>query len=287
MSKFERMFGKFAIPNLTFLMIMGYAVGYIIERVNINFMHLLTLDPQQIMHGQVWRLFTWLIAPPSDENNLFFILILLLFTYSIGTAMERTLGTYRYNVFIWTGVFLTIVASFVCWGFVELVYQDNELNGFFWATFMSSGADLLFNTYYISLSVFLAYAVFYPDAQVLLMLIIPVKVKWIGWLDAGLMIYLMIFSTIFDRFIIGAALLNFLIFYLRIRRTPKVNIKQVKRKVVYKAQVATNSPIKKHKCAICGQSDQDNPDLEFRFCSKCNGNYEYCQNHLFTHEHVK
>lgn len=282
MSKFERKFGKYAIPNLTLVLIMCYIVGYIIQLINSTFFDYLTLDPYRILHGEVWRLFTWLVVPP-DSFDLFTI-IMLLFFYNIGTTMERTMGTFRYNVYIFTGILFTIIGSFLCMGWAYLVPSSVGNLPYFWA--MNIGS-LLFSTYYINLSVFLAFAATYPEVQVLLMFVIPVKVKWMGILDAVLMVYTMIAGSIFHRFLIGAALLNFVVFYLRSRNLSHMNPKQVKRRAEFRQQVRQGMRPTTHKCAICGRTEESNPELEFRFCSKCNGNYEYCQDHLFTHEHVK
>jgi len=282
MSKFERKFGKYAIPNLTLVLIMCYIVGYIIQMINGTFFYYLTLDPYRILHGEVWRLFTWLVVPP-DSFDLFTI-IMLLFFYNIGTSMERTMGTYRYNVYIFTGILFTIIGSFLCMGFIYLMPSSVGNVPYFWALSLYS---MIFSTYYINLSVFLAFAATYPNVQVLLMFVIPVKVKWMGILDALLMVYTMIAGSIFHRFLIGAALLNFLVFYLRSKNLSYMNPKQVKRRAQFKQQVKQGMRPATHKCVICGRTEESNPELEFRFCSKCNGNYEYCQEHLFTHEHVK
>ena len=86
---------------------------------------------------------------------------------------------------------------------------------------------------------------------------------------------------------IAASLISFFLFWMCNRRRVHLGAKQRKRRAEFKQDIRRNPKITKHKCAICGQTEDSNPGLEFRFCSKCNGNYEYCQQHLFTHEHVK
>lgn len=290
MSKFEKKFGKYAIPNLTLVFILSYIVGYIILEVNATFFSFLTLDPYWILKGQIWRIFTWVIIPPDILNpqSIFFVIMLLYFTYSIGTTMERTLGTYRYNIFMLTGLLLTVIGSFVCMGYFYLFESIPEFFAYQWIEYMQGrGAERVFNTYYLTLSVFMAFAATYPEARVLFMFLIPVKVKWMGIMDAVLMVYLLIVDNIFSKFVVGASLLNFVIFYLRSRNLSHMKPKEIKRRTEFKQQVKYNPGITKHKCAICGRTDEEYPELEFRFCSKCNGNYEYCQDHLFTHEHVK
>ena len=82
-------------------------------------------------------------------------------------------------------------------------------------------------------------------------------------------------------------------FFFSNRNMHRYNPKEVHRRREFKKAMAQSrvnpatGGITKHKCAICGRTEKDDPNLEFRFCSKCNGNYEYCQDHLFTHQHVK
>lgn len=311
MSNFEKKFGKYAIPNLTLILIACYALGYFIELVNADFFEYLTLDPYRvIMKGQIWRIFTWLVIPPSDLG--IFTLIMLFFYYSIGTTMERTLGTYKYNVYLIRGMFLTVCAAFLCLGLCYLFPQlmlgivtDEYKEYIRYLLTNLSAADkqayvnemltqafsrcaYYFSTYYINISIFLAFAVCYPDMQVLLMFVIPVKVKWMGILDLVLLGYSFVTGNIFVKFAVGTALLNFLIFYLTYRNLSHLRPSQIKRRAEFQHKANEGrAMVTKHKCAICGQTDESNPELEFRFCSKCNGNYEYCSNHLYTHEHVK
>ena len=286
MSKWEKKFGKYAISNLTLVLIMCYVAGYILTWLAPAVMSYLTLDAYAILHGQVWRLVTWLIAPPSSFG--IFTIIMLYFYWSLGTQLERVWGVWRYNVYIFTGILLTIVGSFVTIGIYYLLFP--EIDPLSAAILFRWGAQF-FSTYYVNMSIFLAYAFTFPDNQILLMFVIPVKVKWIG-IIYGVMLVIDMISSIsmglwFRVAAIGASLLNFLIFFLRTRSHMHLNPKQIKRRAEFRQDIRRNPRVTKHKCAVCGQTDQDNPDLEFRFCSKCNGNYEYCQNHLFTHVHVK
>ena len=285
-NNFERKFGKYAIPNLTMILIICYVAGYVIQLTNPNLEYYLTLDPYLILHGQVWRLITWILIPPSSLD--IFTIIMLLFYYNIGTVLERTWGTYRYNVYLFSGMLFTVIGSFLCMGYIYLVYY---LKGVDASTLFASGALLSgfaqFSTYYINLSIFMAFAVTYPDMQVLLMFVIPVKMKWMGILDGVLLGIMFLLGGVFEKFAIAACMLNFFIFYLGTKNLRRMTPKQVKRRAEFKQQVKHSAKPNGHKCAICGRTDADDPTLEFRYCSKCNGNYEYCQYHLFTHEHVK
>ena len=148
MSNFEKKFGKYAIRNL-----------YLIQFVNSGFLHYLTLNPYAIVHGQIWRMVTWIIVPP-DASNLFFVLIMLYFYFSIGTTLENTWGTYRYNLYIFSGMLFTILGSFVLMAYSYLFHGE---------TIMVYGAEnyfrsvaLLFSTYYVNMSIFLAFAATFP-----------------------------------------------------------------------------------------------------------------------------
>lgn len=281
MSKFEKKFGKYAISNLSLILILCYVVGYIIELINADFLLYLTLNPYAILHGQIWRIFTWIIIPPSSLDP--FTIIMLLFYYNIGTSLERTWGTYRYNVYLLSGMFFTVLGSFA-WLAVEFFMGGPAMN----LSYISTLASLYFSTYYINMSIFLAFAATFPEVQVLLMFIIPVKVKWLGILYGLVLVYDFLFAgSLVTRIAIASSLLSFVIFFFTSRSHIHMSPKQMKRRAEFKQDIRRNSRVTKHKCAICGQTEDDDPSLEFRFCSKCNGNYEYCQQHLFTHTHVQ
>lgn len=284
MSNFEKKFGKYAIKNISLALIMCYVVGYIIAVINKDFLTYLTLNPYAILHGQIWRVFTWIVIPPSTLNP--FTIIMLLFYYNIGTSLERTWGTYRYNVYLLSGMLFTIIGSFV-WMAIQYIAAGGFIEPEY-AAELFSRASKYFSTYYINMSIFLAFAATFPEIQVLLMFIVPVKVKWLGILYGLVLVSDFLFSgSLVIRITIGSSLLNFVIFFLTSRSHIHMSPRQIKRRAEFRQDIRRNSKVTKHKCAVCGQTEDDDPNLEFRFCSKCNGNYEYCQQHLFTHTHVK
>ena len=281
MNKLERKFGKYAISNLSMWMIATYVVGYMISFLMPAVLPYIQLNPYKIFHGEVWRIVTWIFTPPGSFS--IFTIIMLFFYYSIGNSLERTWGTFRYNVYIFSGILFTIVGAL-------LLYIICALTG--WAGVAQYGTELFgeiistsFSTYYINLSIFLAFAACYPDMQVMLYFIIPIKIKWLAYLDIAFLLYSFIISGASVRVAIVASLLNFILFFFNSRNMKAMSPGEIKRKRVYREQVAKSTRVTKHKCAICGRTDQDSPNLEFRFCSKCEGNYEYCSDHLFTHEH--
>lgn len=292
MSPFERKFGKYAIQNLSFVLVICYAVGYLLELFDRSglLISYLALNPYAILHGQVWRLVTWVLIPPSS-GGLFFTLLMLYFYCSIGTSLERTWGTYRYNVYLFQGMLFTIAGSFLLMGYCYLFKPEISLLGA--ALTINTPQEyftvisMVFSTYYINMSIFLAYAATFPNAQVLLMFIIPIRVKWLGIIYAVMLLFQFLGSTVYGKFAIGASLLNFVVFFLTSRNMMHLNPKQIHRRQEFKRDVRRNTGITKHKCAICGRTEVDSPQMQFRFCSKCDGNYEYCEEHLYTHTHIK
>lgn len=280
-TRLEQRFGRYGIHNLTIYIIICYAVGYALELVQPDMLDYLALDPSHILHGQVWRLFTWILIPPESLD--IFTIIMLYFYYSIGSTLERTWGTFRYTLYIISGLFFTVIGAFVLYFIIGDVYSMLNLG------------RLAFSTYYISTSILLAFAATYPDMQVLFWFIFPLRIKWLGILYGAMILYDMITylrnGFWFMAIPIVASFLNFVIFFLSTRNVARYKPKEIKRRRDFQKAVSPgrmqSGAVTKHKCAVCGQTDQDDPDLEFRFCSKCNGNYEYCQHHLFTHTHVK
>ena len=294
-SKIEKKLGKYAIPNLTLYLLIGYVIGYL------------------ILHGQIWRILTWVLTMP--ESLGIFTIIMLFLYYSLGSSLERAWGTYRYNVYLISGFLFTIVGSFLLYlGLV--VYYSNVLTNTMYssdvAQLIGTEISLFVSTYYINMSIFLAYAATYPDTQLMLYFLIPIKVKWFGYLYGGYIIYDIISSyiaysksakyigssmglleqaqwlTIIKIALIIFSMLNFLIYLFRIK-TKRVG--QVKRKRQYTQSVNKAKTQRfyqngaKHRCAVCGRTEIDAPELVFRYCSKCSGGKEYCQDHLFTHTH--
>jgi len=295
LNKLDRKFGKYAIPNLINYLLIGYGIGYVLLLFNPNIYQLLELSPELVMQGQIWRLFTWILTIPQTFN--FFIIFMFLFYYWIGHTLENHWGTFRYNMYMLSGYLIMTVGAM-------LIY---------WITLLASGGkfgiSLTMSTYYINMASFLAFATLFPDVQVYFMMILPVKIKWLAIVDGVYLGYTCLYyvSAYFQRagnlsglvklqfanvcFSEAAAIvlsvLNFLIFFLATRNIKKYSPREMKRRHTYQKQTRQAQTIAKHKCAICGRTNETNPELSFRFCSKCEGTYEYCQDHIFTHEHVR
>ncbi len=283
LTKLERKFGKYAIPNLTLILISGFILGYLIEIFMPEGLQLLAMNPEKILHGQIYRLVTWVVIPPSSASIL--VIITLFFYFSIGRTLENSWGDFRYTVYILSGIIFTDIGMMGTYLIMHLMGQSQLLDMYYQAGLYGA------STYYLCMSMFLAYAFMFPDMQVLLYFIIPIKVKWLGYLDIAYLL-VMILQYGYMHYYTGMvtvimSVLNFILFYFMSKGKTKMTPAQRKRKRKYKQQVRQSQILTRHKCAICGQTELDNPNLEFRYCSRCKGNYEYCQNHLFTHEHKR
>ncbi len=288
LNKLERKIGRYAIPNLIVWMIGAYTIGFVLYTVSPGILNLLTLSPYHILHGQIWRLFTWVLMP--TESNLIFLLIMALFYYQLGTTLERTWGTFRFNVYIFSGMIFTVIGAFVLYA----IYYVQNLSAITampaLAANLSSSLGWGYSVNYINMSIFLAFAVMYPDMQVMLYFIIPIKMKWMAIVYGVLIVYNFVMSGWAGRISIVMSMLSFIAFFLSTRNLKRYTPHEVHRRQKFKAQMREPRPgsgITKHKCAVCGRTELDAPELEFRFCSKCEGNYEYCSDHLFTHQHIR
>lgn len=278
LDKLERKIGRFAVPNLTVYLLAGYVIGFMIVYLMPGLITWITLEPAYIVRGQIWRIISWVLIPPTTQPISLVFLVLLY--YSLGTALERTWGTFRYNVYIFSGIIFTVLAVFALYGILYLLYGTEVMLSII--SYVS--------TNYITMSIFLAFAAIYPDMEVYLYFILPIKMKWMAIVYVAMVVYYFITGGLVSRVAIGASLLNFVIFFLFNRNMRRFSPRERARKAKFKKESEPHMRYTggaKHRCAVCGRTELDDPCLEFRFCSKCNGNYEYCQDHLFTHEHVK
>lgn len=280
-NKLNRKFGKYAIHNLMLYIVILYAAGFFINMANPYFyFQYLSLDISKVMRGEVWRLVTFIIQPPT--NNLIFLVFSLYLYHMIGNALEHSWGAFRFNLYYLSGIILNILGV--------VVY------------YLFTGYNISLGIVYINQAMFFAFASLYPNVQFLLFFFIPVKVKYLSYFYGAFVAYDLITGLIgkdYGRCImIILALGNFFVYFLSTRNYKNLSPKEYKRRSSYKRAVRSSvggdnvvdfqgkKRITRHKCAVCGRTELDDENLEFRFCSKCDGNYEYCMDHLFTHEHV-
>ena len=280
LNKLERKFGRYAIHNLAAYIIGMYVIGYVFYFFMPDIFQWLTLEPYYILRGQIWRLVTWLLIPPESPG--IFTIIMLFFYYSLGISLERAWGAFRFNVYILLGMISTVLGAF-------LLYAILGGGGLF--------GNAFFSTYYINMSIFLAFAMSYPNERVYLYFFIPVKMKWMAIIDVVLILVDVVRYARMGAWMWAlmplASFVNYFIFtwpfwasklgLARARHNPKVvNFKKAQKK---QAKAAQNTPYR-HKCAVCGITDLDDPNMEFRYCSKCDGYYCYCSRHINNHVHI-
>ena len=233
----------------------------------------------RVLDLQVWRLLSFVFVP--DTSSVFSLMISLYFTYFIGNLLEREWGTPKFNLYYLSGVVLTIIVGIIGY-------------------YAFGPGVTIYGTYYIGMSMFLAFACLYPEAQVLLFFIIPLKVKWLAILDVVLfavdILAALLRFDIVSAFLPIIALLNFLVFfwsdmmeafgYRRQRARHQNSHKTIQFKAAARQQQKKEAQQGyRHKCAVCGRTDTEHPDLEFRYCSRCAGYHCFCQDHIFSHEH--
>jgi len=292
----QRKLEQYAIPNLSLYLIVCYGIGYVLQLMSqymgVPLTQYLQLDPFLILRGQIWRLVTWVLIPP-EESNMIFMLIMLYLYYSLGNLLERIWGTYKYNIYIFSGILFTILGSFVVALVAYLIGVQPYYAGQMLVYLLENGKVLYFgqfSTYYINMSIFLACAATIPDIQVMLMFLFPIKVKWLGILYGVILVINCIQGGLVTWIVVGFSLMNFLIFFIRSKGKMKLTSSQIRSRQQFRTRMRAaeyeSKRTARHKCAVCGRTEEDGEHLEFRYCSKCEGNYEYCQDHLFTHEHV-
>jgi hypothetical protein len=279
---------NFGISNLMLYIVAGNVLVYLMDALSQGtFSPILDFVPGAILHGQIWRLVTFVVVP-NGTSGLLFTALMLYFYYWCGGQLEQLWGTARFNVFYLGGVVLSAVMGMIL-GFVM------------------GGPECYVPTasmYYVNLSLFLSIATLYPDMQMIIFagfIPLPVKAKWLAWFDLAVFAWSVIQSLIARQFLMAlipvVALLNYFIFFgdtllngakrgarqFQHQRDPKtISFKKAARDVERRQRAQGYL----HKCCVCGRTDADYPDLEFRYCSRCSGYRCYCMDHINNHVHI-
>ena len=267
-------YDRYGIRNLMLIIVAGNVLVFLLEMMDrtgtlIGYLYFM---PGEVLRGQVWRLVTFIFIP--DSSNLLFMAIALYFYYIIGSALEREWGSMKFTLYYLFGMLFTIVYGLA-------IALATGYGGF------------TIGSYYLNLSLFFAFATLYPEHEVLVFFILPVKMKWLAWISAALTLWGIITSTFPYNLLPVAALLNYLLFFsdtligaLRnIRYRYSKNTVRFKSSV-RKAKIVKNVKMYTHKCTVCGKTDTEYPDMEFRYCSKCKGYHCYCMDHINNHTHI-
>jgi len=259
----ERKLRRFAVPHVTLGLIVCQVVVYIAVQAvprqdpEAPAGEALQLIPARVLEGQVWRLATFLAMPPF--GNIILMVFFWYLFYLMGTALERTWGTFRYNVFLLVGYVATVAVAFIV-------------------------PDQPASNAYLQGSVFLAFAFLYPDFELYIFFLLPVKIKWLALLACIGYGWKLIFGDWLSRLLVLASVCNVLLFF------SKDIVQRVRtgrrRMALQAARLSEKQPEYFHRCVVCGITDRTHPKMDFRYCSKCVGSQGYCQDHLREHTHI-
>lgn len=266
---------RFGINNLMIYIVIGTLAVWLFGAMDTTNMlvNSLAFNAAAVLRGQVWRLVTFVFIPQTGGLWLF---LFLYFYYFVGSTLEREWGAGRFTIYYLTGMLMSIIYGFIIY-FVTGVSYSMTAN-------------------YINLSMFFAFATLFPDNMVLLFFIIPIKMKWLAIIDALYFVYAIIqdFSAGMGlmSFLPLVAMLNYFLFcgvelfgsVMPRQRQQRRNTVDFKREV-HRIKYETKNKNYMHKCAVCGRTDADHPELEFRYCSRCAGYHCFCQDHINNHVH--
>ncbi|PTU33159.1 rhomboid family intramembrane serine protease [Stenotrophobium rhamnosiphilum] len=253
----ERKLERFAIKDLTLYLVGGQGLALLLGLTMPGFIDYMLLIPQAVMSGQWWRLFSFVLTPPSG-TPLFaaFALYLLFF---MGRSLENQWGTLRYNLFVLIGYLMTIAVAFL------IPYGVASNN-------------------YITGSIFLAFAFLFPNFEIMLFFVLPVKIKWLALLTWIFYAFSFFTGDWLTRLLILAAVSNFFVFF---GKDIYYNARHGHRKIKNQAREIATRDQPRHVCTVCGITDKTNREMDFRYCTKCDPPVAYCMSHLNTHEHKK
>jgi hypothetical protein len=256
LEKLERKFHRFAIPNPTSLLIAGQSIVYVMSFFDETLLFQLNLSPGLVMGGEVWRLFTFPLLPAASHPFMFLIFVWM--TLFFGRSLETQWGHFRLNVYLLFGYVASLATAFF------------------------AGVDMG-STFLIS-SIFLAFATEFPDFEILLFFILPIKVKFLALL-AWAMIFLSILvgEGIATRFAVILPFTHYIVFF-----GPGLyaQAKTRHRRVAYENRMERIEQAALHKCEVCGLTEHEDDEMMFRVCSKCKDGEEYCESHIRDHKHT-
>ena len=285
------------IPNLMLYVVIGSAIVSIMTYATRSYAlySYLCFDKAAILQGQVWRLFTYVFTE-SAGLGIFMSLIFCYFFYMLGRRIEMIMGTFKFNLFYFTGVIIMDIFAMIFAPNAPMIYQNG-------AIYMQAEATQIYlnMAWYLHLSMLLMFATTHPDAQFLILYFIPVK-AWFMGIVYLLMIGLDVFAyshTFPHNLFPLVGLSGYLIFAGRdilnlfpfIPRRPRRQRHTQQRRAPQTGSIPfrpkSDTPDFTHRCSVCGRTDVTDPQLEFRYCSRCNGYHCYCQDHINNHEHIE
>jgi membrane associated rhomboid family serine protease len=243
LARLDRRFGRFAIENLPMFIVGGMGIVFLLAYTKPELLLLLTLSPQAIAHGQVWRLVTYLFIP--IDMSIWWVLFNLYFVWMVGSNLEAEWGAFKLNVYYFVGMLGTTAAALITGG-----AQGN---------------------FYLNLSVFFAFATLFPEYEILIFFVVPVRMKWLGWLALAYVGYELALGDWVVRGAVIAALSNYLLFFWNdIGRAIRGGGLQARQAARRTASAPPPRPVEDERaCAICGARGADGADIRVCSCAKC------------------
>jgi membrane associated rhomboid family serine protease len=260
LDKLERKIGKFAVKGLINYIVTANLIVFLVaySDPDSDLINRLLLVPSLVMEGEVWRLVSYIFIPPAA--SVLWIFFILYFYFLVGSNLEQEWGSFKFNVYYLLGVIGTSIAGFIS----------------------GEGTTAL----YLNLSLFLAFARIFPDFEILLFFVLPVKVKYLAWVNWFFLAFTMLTSPLPIKAAALASVINYFMFFGKdILSSAKSSRQSYQNRQNFQKKVLKDFTI--HKCTTCGTTEKDQPHMHFRYCSTCEGDYEYCMDHLKTHEHIK
>ena len=262
---------NFGLRHLMTYLIVGNLLVYLLSMMDRTGMlaWYLCLIPGRVLRGEIWRLVTFVFVPGT--YSLLSLALELYFYYLIGSTLEQVWGEGKFTAYYLCGMLLSIVYAFLA-GLIV-------------------GMDVIVSGSYISLSMFFVYATLWPENRVLLFFILPIKIKWLAWFEAAVFACNMIWGLTLLPLV---GILNYFLFcgdkladslrFPKARGTAAASRTRFRRSVSHAEQANSNLHYL-HRCAVCGKTDTEHPELEFRFCSQCVGYHCFCSDHIHSHIH--
>lgn len=259
LNKLERRFGRYAISGLMRYIVMITGLVYIFTLFDPEKRAILSLylDPSSVLRGEIWRLVTFIFIPPASSP--IWIIFILSFYYTMGTSLEQTWGSFKFNMFYIVGMASTIMMAFAT----------------------GLGATSL----YLNLSLLLAFAFVFPNYEILLFFVLPVKVKYLAWLNWAFLLLVLLTNPLSEKLMVIAALTNYALFF---GKETWIAVCRKNTAAANRRRFSAESVISpaKHECALCGKTEQSDPKAVFAICKICDGQREYCDRHLEKHPHM-
>lgn len=257
LARLERKLGRFAIERFPTFIVGGMALVFFLTYTKPELYNQLTLDPSRVL-SQPWRLITYFFLPTSDSP--IWLLFTLYWTWLVGSNLEGEWGAFKLNVYYLLGGLGTTLAALI----------TKEPQGNFW----------------LNTSLFFAFATVFPSYQIYLFFIVPIRVKWLGFVTLAFIGFYFFKGDIGTKAAIAVALGNYLLFFgghlWRLARGQKVQMQQAARRTSFQPPPAREEAPARA-CAICGARQDDGADIRVCTCERCGGPRELCIEHARSH----